>query len=246
LGVQKDPGDPRLQYLLAQDLLLANSLKDEKVEGVAKAMLKSSVELDPASSFSVYNLLWKYEMNRNALEDFNDLVPAGLTGFVEFLEKQDLWKYHRKYYLRSLGIDAGEKYRLSASRHWSEKPFANYSLKDFEPVGTSAFSQADFIYTNGRFEKKISLRNAQCRLELKCKGSKAGNSYPVLLVLLDGKVVDSLYIDTPEFSNFFTILQSNPGNHVLGIEYINDYIMGNFQKRDRNVWIKTIALVDPI
>ena len=158
--------------------------------------------------------------------------------------KENLWKDSKGYFLKSLRVDPGEKYRLKTLTHWNEIPSAEYLLKDFKVTGSYAFSEYDYFYTNGLLEKKITLKKSLCRIQIRAKGRKAGNSYPALLVWLDGKVVDSLYIDNSDFISFFTILQANPGDHVLGIEFINDYYGGSVEE-DRNVWIKAVELYYP-
>ena len=241
---QKDPKDPQIQYLSARELLLANLSKDKEVEREAMRMLKASLELDPLSAFSVYKILWEYEKKIKPLEDFNVSAPEGFKGFVEFLAREYPLKDRRKYYLNKLGIDSDEKYRRGSSIQWKENPAEIFSLNDFDRIGQNTFSKDDFIYANGRLEKKISLKNPLTRVVFKAKGSNAGNSYPVLLVWLDGKIVDLLNIDSSEFIHFFSILQTDPGSHTLGIEFVSDSIE-DVSKRDRNVWIETIALYEP-
>ncbi len=244
-AIEKDPTDPRLRYLSARYLLSANRIRNKTIENEAKEMLRVSIRLNPPSALSVYEALWEYENNIEMLEDFHRSVPEGLKGFVEFLAENDLWKYHRKYYLESQGIDPDRKYQLRVSTPWNSEPIESYSLNELDAVSGEAFFQGNFVYSNGRFEKRISFKNLPYRLEIRAKGSKAGNSYPVLIVGLDGKTVDSIYIDSPGFVNFFSILQTSAGEHVLSIEYSNDY-QGGSPKRDRNVWIETIRLYESL
>lgn len=240
--VLKDPKDPLLYFLSAKDILRANKpLKNRATEAEAVKMFGAAIALDPSLAYEVYRTLFGYGQTFESLEALNRRSPGGSKGFIQFLEKSDLWKYHRKYYLNNLGIDPDEKYRISSGTHWNDKPFVSYRLKEFLTQQTKSFMNEDFIFTNGRFETKVSFERSLCRLELRARGTRAGNSYPYLVVLLDGKVIDALYIDSPEFVNFFSILRTTPGEHTLSFEFINDYA-GGVPHRDRNIWLDRLEL----
>ena len=240
--VRKDPKDPFLHFLSAVDLLQINkSAKNKAVESEAKSMLKTSIHLNSSNALSIYQALWRYKEDIRFIQDFNRTAPEGLRGFLEFLEKTDLWKYYRQYHLESFGIDPEEKYQMSKTIQWNPDPVMSYSLKEFTAQGDAVFLRDECIYANGYLEKKISFEKPIYRMEIEAKASRAGNSYPYILVLLDGRVIDALYLDSPQFIHFFSVFKTSPGNHVIGIDYINDHA-DSVTKEDRNIWIKNIQL----
>jgi hypothetical protein len=58
-------------------------------------------------------------------------------------------------------------------------------------------------------------------------------------VKLDGTVVDAVYVDSPRLRGFPVLLVAPPGDHVLGLEFLNDRTRG---KEDRNLWIDSVVL----
>ena len=64
---------------------------------MAKEWLKKAIEMDPDLSEISYELLWRHEKNVASILSFYQSTPTGLKGLVSFLEKNDLWKQHRKY-----------------------------------------------------------------------------------------------------------------------------------------------------
>ncbi len=238
-AVKADPKDPKINFLAGQGLL-----KWAAPRGLARArhraltLLRNAVLLDPGYALLVYQTLWVVEGDIGPLVEFNQKLPQGLKGFVDFLEKADLWKYHRTYYLLSLGLDAQQKYRLESVTPWDFKSSESHMLSDFNETGKKESRHGELFYRNGLLEKNIMVRGDVLRLAFQAKGQRKGNSYPYLLIRLDGAVVDTLYIDNPEYMDFVSAVPLRPGVHTLGIEFVNHY-------PERMLWIKKVEIAYP-
>ena len=239
----KDPYDPRLQYILAKTLLQVNHSHDKEIDQAAKRMLKRCIELDQWYAKSVYWTLWRARRNPYELLLFYEDIRIDLTAFVELLKIEQLWRYHRKYYLESLGVDPSLTDRLNQSVMWDEGTKEVYALNEFRSTVANTIVSSDHFY-RGEVEKVILVKKEICRLVLWAKGEKAHNSYPYLLVKLDGKVVDSLYIGSMEFKNFYSVFRVEPGIHTINLLLINDYCGGAPQKC-RVAWLEKITLQYP-
>lgn len=243
-AVEKDPRDPKLCYLAGNDLLRANKRHNKAIETFAKRLLNESMELDNFYAGLSYESLWGYEARPGTLEGFKARVTADWTGISWFFKRTDQWKDYRKYFLESLGIDPELKYKLLRSAAWADPPAAVFRLNEFSGSPRYKVFEGDCFYASGELSKEVRLEKKPARLVIRAKGSRAGSSYPVITVKLDGSPVDALYVDSPFYANFYSILEAVPGVHRLGIEYVNDATAGS-PPVDRNVWIDTIELQYP-
>ena len=70
----------------------------------------------------------------------------------------------------------------------------------------------------------------------------------VILKDQQGKIVDEYYVDDKMYKNFYTVLRTTPGAHLLSLQYVNDLAAkaGSSGKlEDRNLWIQRVELQDP-
>lgn len=242
--IAKDPNDAKLRYLIGRDLLLFNKPKESGQEALAVENLKRSVQLNPRYSQTVYGILWNYYNAIGPLRAFHDAVPQGIVGLLKFLQASDLWTYHRPFFLQSLGLDPEWKYRTSSSIRWDRVNVQNFMLSDFTSIDGRQVYKKDFFYRNGEITKEIETGAGIFRVVLHVKGSSVKGAYPYLLVNLDGKTVDSIYVDSPFEATFFSVIQAPPGKHVLSFRYVND-TMEPKTKKDRNLWIRWIQIQIP-
>jgi len=241
---EKDPNDPQLYYLSGRYLLSLNRKKDPEIEKSAVEMLKKSMQLDISYARRAYEVLWNYETNVNALMALSDGVPGSAKSLASFFARNDLWAYHRPYFLKSLGSDVKEKDRLSRSIAWEENQPDVYGLEAFTSVSGKQIYKGKSFGRYGEIQRTVLFRDRFMRIVLYAKGTHVGGSHPYLKIMLDGKPVDSLYINSRRVKSFYTVLEAEPGEHTLGLQFVNDFA-GGIPRKDRNIWIERIELQHP-
>ncbi len=164
-----------------------------------------------------------------------------LNGLVAFLEKKDLWQYHRKYYLKLLAVHPDVD-KTGDEDLWKAVPDFSYNLSDFSSLNDQPVSHEEFFFRNGELFKKINISNPSVQITLSMKGSAVNGVWPVLYVKIDGKLVDEYYVNSKVYKKYRTKLTVAPGAHVLSLQYANDLCVGNLPSQDRNVWIQKIEL----
>ncbi|GEM_PF-867130 len=236
-SVKKDPKDPQLYFLVGRDLLdLSGVSKDSTAEIKAKTILAKSLDLDPASAVSVYETLWRHDPDIRKLEDFAQKTRLGLKGLLQFLEKADFWQYHREFFLKSIGLPVHPQ--LSQENVDSAK-WQRLDITKFKSVSGKIIHSGPLIYRSG--EIALSLKTeGQSRLVLKARSRRAGSSFGYLIIKLDGKPVNSLYVASDSPRRYTTFLNEKAGTHTIGIQYLND--KGEYKGQDRNVWIEEVLL----
>ncbi len=242
-ALAKDPRNPVLLVMAVKDLLSADPKINSDIRLVAKDWLKKAIGMDPDLSEISYELLWRHEKNVASILSFYQSTPTGLKGLVSFLEKNDLWKQHRKYFLKMHGIDPDTQKKKLLSGVWNEKSPEILALKDFLPQEGEQVNYDEFFYESGQLSKNVNFHNSYMRLVLNAKSSIARNTYPVLHIRVDDEIQDSLYLDSKEFKNYYVLLYTTPGFHRLTLEYVND-TQDKRAGTDRNIWIKKIELQD--
>lgn len=240
-AIKKDPKDPELSFLSGRDLLRMNTGRDRTIELSAQAMLKNCIQIDPSYAKSVYESLWEYYKRLTALEKFSREAPESLKGFVAFLERREWWEYHRYYFLLSRGVNPYEKNQLDRSNQWDGSSERFLDLDRFVATEGQQPYKHHIFYRYGQIEEEISLMSSLNRFILTLKGTKAGRAYPYLIISLDGKVIDSLYINSVDFRDYAVVFQAIPGRHTLGIKFVNDKSIET-AREDRNIWIKNIRI----
>ncbi len=167
-----------------------------------------------------------------------------LAGLVAFLEKKDLWWYHRKYHLKLLNLDPDAVKNQSSNELWNHPPEITFTLKDFSQTGNEPLTHDELFFRNGELSRKIIIHNSLTRIVLSAKGSMVRNVYPVLYVKIDGKIADEYYVDSKGYKNYYTDVKLEPGKHILSLEYVNDLSAsrGWNKTEDRNVWIRRVEL----
>ncbi len=242
-AISKDPNDADLVYSSGQGLLMANSSRNPFLETRALGMLRKAVSLDEGHLKHLYPLLWKRYKSLEPLEAFVSLTPDRLKVFSGFLESEALWKYHRKYYLESLGIDPWESAQTGRGLSWKTRD--SFILDDFKVKGGGTVYSGSVFFCNGEVQRKINISGNIARILIHAKGSSAAKVYPYLVITLDDKVIDSMYLNTGYFADFYSVLKTNPSEHTLGIRYANDFVETKGLKRDRNVWIDKVEIQYP-
>jgi len=241
---EKDPNDPQLYYLSGRYLLSLNTSRDQEIKKSAMQMFKKSMQLDMSSANAAYEALWTYEKNVNTLMALSDEVPGSAKSLASFFAREGLWAYHRPYFLKSLGSDVKEKDRLSRSIAWEENQPDVYGLEAFTSVSGKQIYKGKSFNQYGEIQRVVLFRDRFTRIILYAKGTLAGGSHPYLKIMLDGKPVDSLYINSHRVKSFYTVLEAEPGEHTLGLQFVNDYV-GGIPRKDRNIWIERIELQHP-
>ena len=97
---------------------------------------------------------------------------------------------------------------------------------------------------NGEITKNINTHKPLVKLVLRAKGNSVKNGYPTLYVKIDGRIVDEYYVNSKAYKNFYTDLKLAPGEHVLGLKYVNDLCVGKLPSEDRNVWIQKVYFLE--
>ena len=239
-ALAKDPNNAKLAFTSAKDILTLDKNHRPLLRESAQAMLKKAVQLDPSFAEMSFQVLWTNERNISKIFSFYENIPQSLAGLVDFLEKRDLWRYHRQFHLKQLGIDPDVDRQIALAGFWNEQSTDVFSLKDFSHAGPEAVNVDEFFFMNGELSKKIIIHNPLERLVLSAKGSVSKNVYPTLYVKIDGKIVDEYYLDSKGYKNYFTVLRLTPGPHLLSLEYVNDFSAKGGE--DRNVWIQRVRL----
>lgn len=239
-ALAKDPNNAVLAFTVAREILARDSARGPFLREAAEKILEKTVELDPSFSEKVFQILWRHKKNIPKIFAFYERSPKSLAGLVAFLEGQDLWRHHRKYHLKLLGIDPDADKQKTSDDLWRSQPSEVFALKDFSHPGPEAVNTGEFFFSNGELIKKVNIYNPLERLVLRAKGSPAKNVFPVLYVKIDGKIVDEYYINSKVFKNYYTDLKLSPGPHLLSLEYVNDVKNKGLTGEDRNVWIQKV------
>ncbi|MBI3534987.1 MAG: hypothetical protein HY072_05830, partial [Deltaproteobacteria bacterium] len=238
--IEKDPKDPKLRYLAGKELLTANTARNPVVEAEAKKMLMACLALDRSYTVQVYKVLWDYKKNLKALEDFSKETVFGYEGLILFLEKMDLWQYHRDILLRSLKIDhytqSWDPASVIGKKMVEEKV---YTLSDFRSISGKRNVSHEKLYTDGEIGKEVEIPTGESLLVLKVRSNRVERSYGYLLIRLDHRVVNSLYINSEDFGEYTTRLKTEKKKHFLTIEFVNNKKLPG---QDRDVWIREIRL----
>ena len=237
-GVRKDPKDPKLHFLVGEDLLvLSQTAKDPAVEQKAKMILARAMDLDEAYTVPVYRLLWQHRADSRDLENFAKQTKADLEGLLQFLEKADLWGYHRRFFLRSLNLP---DFSWRSTVAVNPDKWHPLNIEAFESVSGKKVHAGSLFYRNGEITHSVKTAG-DSRLVLKARSRRVGQSYAYLVIKLDGKVINSLYIGSASPTEYVTFLKEKPGIHTIGIRYVND-IGGDKKSDDRNVWIEEVRV----
>ncbi len=239
-----DAEDAKLNFLIARDLFLLNAPHDKRIETYAKLLLARVLRLKSDYAKLAYEILWQYEPSPEVMEAFQAESPQGPGDFLRFLEGHSLWKYHRVHLLKSLQIDPLASRKISAATRWAEPPGEVFRLEEFKPTTDKKISEGRLFHGYGELQKTLATKKQPLRLLLTAKGSKANEAYPYILIKIDGKVMDAVYIDNPLYAQFESVLDIPPGGHTIGLRFINDCAGGN-PKRERNIWIDKIELESP-
>ena len=210
-------------------------LKDPNNRGLAFLVAKEAFGQDRAARYSAL---------RESIGRLLESRQETLAGLVEFLEKNDLWQYHRKYHLKLVGVDpeAAKKNTPADQSNWT--PVGVFTLKDFLTTGDEPVTQEELFFRNGELTKRIDILTPEVQLVLSAKGSKSKGKYPVLYVKIDGKVVDEYYVNSTTYQNYSTSLNLGVGSHLLSLEYVNDFRGDGLVSEDRNVWIRRVSLLE--
>ena len=233
-SVKKDTKDPRLHFLVGKDLLtLSQTTKDPVVEQKAKIILAHTMDLDWDYTVPVYRLLWRHRADIRDLENFAKMTKTNLEGLLQFFEKADIWAYHRRFFLRSLNLpDFSSRSTVTVN----PDKWQRLNIEAFESVSGKKVHAGTLFYRNGEIAHSVETVG-DSRLVLKARSRQVGQSYGYLVIKLDGKVINSLYIGSASPMEYITFLKEKPGVHTIGIRYLNNR-GGDKKSEDRNVLIE--------
>ncbi|OGW83750.1 MAG: hypothetical protein A3C47_01625 [Omnitrophica bacterium RIFCSPHIGHO2_02_FULL_51_18] len=241
--IQKEPKDPDLYFLSGRDLLKLAGKTRETLEQKAVSLLKECMNMDRLYRDRIYGLLWDYKRNLRFLESFSLETGQGLRGLLKFIEKWELWSYHRKLFLKSVGVDACVHDKEAAALYADSRPGRFFSMEDFDKVPGDEAAMGKNFYRKGNISKSVSLNGKRSLLILRAKSRKVAGIYGYLLVRLDHKPVQSFYVRSPDYEEYPAILSHEPGTHTLTLSYLNDKVDPE-RGGDRNIWIERIEIRD--
>jgi tetratricopeptide (TPR) repeat protein len=237
-------------YYSAEQIMRSDPRQNPLLEQRLDQILYKCLELDPEYGEKVADLLWGYYMDSVHLEKFFNRTEYGLPGFVLFIEKNGLWRIHRRYLLKSLGSSIEAVDEDLAAHTWA-------APEDLSMEGR--MEQNSAIKIEWEFE------STPVRLSVRARGTAAAEVYPQLLIRVDNVPVDSFAVNSASAKPFETVLHVKPGPHVLSLEFINDrysFFSGapfqprrfiidmfrprrNAKKEDRNLWIEKTEISYP-
>jgi tetratricopeptide (TPR) repeat protein len=246
-AAELDPGDPAIRFLCGVSLLRQNRKHEPEPERAALGFLATAVRLDPDMGVRVYRALWRYRSDLRFLESFCEAVPESLDSFLDFMKVSDRWGVYRKYLLKKEGVDpAGIEALLRAAR--SGTPAAISPAYFIDSPG-KPFRSEGFLYANGQLSRRVTVNcRGPVRFAIRARGTRALGYYPCLVIRWDGRVVDVLTLESAEFKDYETALETGEGAHELAIEYVNDRAAraaAGGQPEDRNLWIDKMELSLP-
>ena len=167
---------------------------------------------------------------------------ATLRGLVTYLEKSGHWQYHRGYNLKLHGLDPDSLKASGPAGVWDRPSEWVLTLDDFSSASKVKAAQGELFFKSDELLKKIKVFHPLVRLVVKGKGDPARGIYPVLYVKIDGTLADEYYMDSSTYKNYYTDLKLTPGDHLLGLQYVNDVRLGSVSNEDRNAYIKQVEL----
>lgn len=231
-AIAKDPNDPRLYFIAGRELLKLPQHEKQALEWLAEAVRRS-----PDVAEKTYQVLWARRRDISALEAFHRQAPAGLDGLLHFLEKRNLWEYHRTLFLQKPEV-RHPRWNMEDFT-WGTRSGDVFTLDDMTPASGARPNYGEFFFGNGELEKKVETRLSRGRLLLNAKGSPSGRAWPYLVIKMDGVPIDSVYVHSENYRNYAVPFEVPPGEHLISVAYVNDYARGGI---DRNVWIRGIQL----
>jgi len=167
-----------------------------------------------------------------------------LSGLVECLEKEDLWKYHRKYHLKLSGLDPDSIKKQVPSGPWGLKPSYVFRLKDLSIDVEGPAMVGDMLFRNAELKAGFHTSKPLTWVVLNASGTPCKNVFPSIYVKIDGKLADEYYVDSDNRKNYFTGVRLSPGEHTLSLEYVNDLSVGKLPSQDRNVFIYNVSILE--
>lgn len=231
----KDPLNPQL-YFMAGRSLASVVAQEPRWRLDLERFLGRAVDLDPSMASSVYRLLGRQA--RYAMGDllrFHRDHPKGLQGWLEYLERSELWKYHRSFLMESLPARPA----VSAGGGWIEVPSSRLPFEEHLSESKEIDLEIGQSYTFGGL---VHIPERTSRVKITAKGSPAFKAYPYVYVRLDGNIVDSVYVDSAEFKDYFALLPpGSGGSHTLILHYANDRT-DRASGRHRNLWVRDVVL----
>jgi hypothetical protein len=176
------------------------------------------------------------------LEAFARTTAPGLRGLLDFLEEDDLWPFHREVLLKHLGLPDPSTRQAVRRVYLRADVFERHKLGSFESVSGRDVHGSEAIYKKGEVAKTLLLPDAETLVMIRARSSAVGGVYGYLVVKLDGRIVDAVYIQSDRFRNFPVLLTAGRGPHRLGLEFLNDRTSLGGAREDRNIWIEEVAV----
>ncbi|MDP8265836.1 MAG: carbohydrate-binding domain-containing protein [Candidatus Aceula meridiana] len=110
--------------------------------------------------------------------------------------------------------------------------------------------QGDHEYQNGTMYWKGSVHTAvllprgEAIIMLEAKGSKAKNIFPKVIIELDNKEIENLFIRSEEWKTYPLKVKTDGGMKILSVTFVNDS-NDDGPGQDRNLFLKKIKISKP-
>ena len=108
------------------------------------------------------------------------------------------------------------------------------------PIKTAggAVSGGWCLWSSGQVAQNITIPQQGTYLfNVRAYGSPAGGVWPLMSLRVDGRIQDSVYVNTSQWASFAMSAELNPGTHELAISFDNDLYL---PPEDRNLYLDQV------
>ena len=259
-ALKGDPNNFNISYSVGYSGVSAwNSLnKVQKVLVLDK--LKDSLKRRPGYYEYIYDAAWKGANDFNLLQEITPpsfLANKNLYDFV--LKRKELYLVRKKqkeitdFYLKEedpegfwkIKEEKTERIRKIKEEKSGQRS-ATHTVSREDWKGRSRDGEHVYedgkMFWNGTLDARLEIPEGEAVISIKAKGSPANDIWPYMIVELDGKEIDEIFVDSPEWKEYVFKINTYAGVHVLSITFENDG--GNWErKQDRNLYIRDAQVV---
>lgn len=222
IALKNDPNGFDISYSIGYaGMAVWDNLNTDNKEWVLDR-LKHSLKVQPWYGEYIYSRVWKITRDSRLLQKIR---PA--EAIQEKKEKSERMKKLKEEHgnkLKSVETDGN----LLPQTGWEGKS------RD----GDNAYKDGNMYWT-GTVYRVINLSAGKVAVKIQAKGSIANNTWPHMVVELDGEEIGETFVESPEWKEYSFEVNSNGGNKVLSVTFMND---GGNEIEDRNLYIGEVKV----
>lgn len=267
-AVEYDPNGFNISYSIGWAGIVAmDALDPDETEFIMEALRHSFVQR-PWELEKFYNRMWPRNGDFSILERATPEDSESFQVLHKFLEKNNLWQFHKKVSDRILFYKKKENPEKFQIEQKEKKKKAEELKKVFfgqkaQPVmdaisvdkwkGESEDGRYKIkdgvMYWNGTIYVPLIMKPGPAAISVEAKKLLVINAAdpddhrfsPYMIVTLDGEEVGGSFVDNNEFKPFTFLVSTEGGEKIIGVTFVND-IYDVTKGEDRNLAVQNASI----